>query len=119
MLPIPFNRENTVNCRILLAALAAALLPALACAQGADRLKRIKDTRTIAIAHRTDALPFSYLDDSKQPTGYSIELCKRVVTLIEQQTGAQGLKIKWVPVTTANRFDAVAKGDADMECGSS
>jgi len=119
MLPVPFNRENTVNRRILLAALVAALLPALAVAQGTDRLKRIKDTKTIAIAHRTDALPFSYLDESKQPTGYTVELCKRVVTLLEQQIGVQGLKIKWVPVTTQNRFDAVAKGDADMECGSS
>jgi len=119
MLPVPFNRENTVNRRILLAALVAALLPALAVAQGTDRLKRIKETRTIAIAHRTDALPFSYLDESKQPTGYTVELCKRVVTLLEQQIGVQGLKIKWVPVTTQNRFDAVAKGDADMECGSS
>jgi len=119
MLPVPFNRENTVNRRILLAALVAALLPALAVAQGTDRLKRIKETKTIAIAHRTDALPFSYLDESKQPTGYTVELCKRVVTLLEQQIGVQGLKIKWVPVTTQNRFDAVAKGDADMECGSS
>ena len=120
MLPVPFHREKSVNRRILLAALVAALLPALAFAQGTDgRLKRIKDTKTIAIAHRTDALPFSFLDESKQPTGYSIELCKRVVTLLEQQIGAQGLKIKWVPVTTQNRFDAVAKGDADMECGSS
>jgi len=108
-----------VNRRILLAALVAALLPALAVAQGTDRLKRIKETKTIAIAHRTDALPFSYLDESKQPTGYTVELCKRVVTLLEQQIGVQGLKIKWVPVTTQNRFDAVAKGDADMECGSS
>jgi len=119
MLPVPFNRENTVNRRILLAALVAALLPALAVAQGTDRLKRIKETKTIAIAHRTDALPFSYLDESKQPTGYTVELCKRVVTLLEQQIGVPGLKIKWVPVTTQNRFDAVAKGDADMECGSS
>src|SRR4029078_2559716 len=58
-------------------------------------------------------------DESKQPTGYTVELCKRVVTLLEQQIGVQGLKIKWVPVTTQSRFDAVAKGDADMECGSS
>jgi len=29
------------------------------------------------------------------------------------------LKIEWVEVTTQNRFDMVAQGKADMECGSS
>lgn len=105
--------------RTLLAALVLAIAPALAAAQTADRIKRIKDTRTIALAHRTDAAPFSFLDDQKRPVGYSVDLCKRVVSQLEQQLGVQGLQIKWVPVTTQNRFDAVAKGDADMECGSS
>jgi ABC-type amino acid transport substrate-binding protein len=118
MLPVPFHRENTVNRRILLAALVAALLPALAAAQGTDRLKRIKDTRTIAVAHRTDALPFAFLDEQKQPTGYSVELCKRVVTLLGQQIGTP-LQIRWIPVTTNDRFAVVANGSADMECGAS
>jgi len=108
-----------VNSRTLLAALVLALAPALAAAQPADRLKRIKDTKTIAVAHRTDAAPFSFLDEQKKPVGYSVDLCKRVVAQMEQQLGVQGLQIKWVPVTTQSRFDAVAKGDADMECGSS
>jgi len=109
-----------VNPRYLLSALLAALLPALVAAQGLEgRLKKIKDSKTVAIAHRTDALPFAFLDDSKQPTGYSVELCKRVVAQMDQQMGSPGLRIKWVPVTTQNRFDVVARGEADMECGSS
>jgi ABC-type amino acid transport substrate-binding protein len=120
MLPVPIQRENTVNRRYLLPALLVALVPALAFAQGLEgRLKRIKDTKTIAIAHRTDALPFAFVDESKQPTGYSVELCKRVVNMMDQHLGTGGLKIKWVPVTAQNRFDVVAKGEADMECGSS
>ena len=104
--------------RTLLAALVLALAPALASAQPADRVKRIKDTRTIAVAHRTDAAPFSFLDDQKKPVGYSIDLCKRVISQLETQLGVPGLQVKWVPVTTQTRFEAVAKGDADMECGS-
>ena len=105
--------------RTLLAALVLALAPALASAQPADRVKRIKDTRTIAVAHRTDAAPFSFLDDQKKPVGYTIDLCKRVISQLETQLGVPGLQVKWVPVTTQTRFEAVAKGDADMECGSS
>jgi glutamate/aspartate transport system substrate-binding protein len=106
--------------RSLLVAFALALLPAIAHGQpAADRLKRIKETKTVAVAHRTDAAPFSFLDEQKRPTGYSVDLCKRVVGQLEQQLGVPGLQIKWVAVSTQNRFDAVAKGEADMECGAS
>jgi glutamate/aspartate transport system substrate-binding protein len=83
------------------------------------RLKKIAATKTITIAYRADATPFSFTDASKQVGGYSIDLCKRVANLIESQIKVQGLQVKWHPVTTQTRFDAVAKGQADMECGSS
>lgn len=83
------------------------------------RLKRIADTRTIAIAYRADAIPFSFANRDGQPDGYSIDLCKRVVNSIERQLKVQPLKIEWVPVTVQTRFEAVAKGRADLECGSS
>ncbi len=109
-----------MNSRHLLAAFALALAPALATAQPLEgRLKKIKESKTIAIAHRTDAAPFSFVDDKKQPVGYSVDLCKRVVGAIGEQIGVPDLKIKWVAATTQNRFDVVAKGEADMECGSS
>ena len=83
------------------------------------RLKRIADTKTIAIGYRADAVPFSFSDGKSPPEGFSIDLCKRVVNSIERQLKIQGLKINWVPVTVQSRFEAVAKGRADMECGSS
>jgi len=89
-------------------------------AQAPDgRLKKIAQTKTIAIAYRTDAMPFAFADDRNQIDGFSIDLCKRVVNSIERQLDIKGLQIKWVPVTTQSRFEAVAKGSADMECGSS
>ncbi len=109
--------------KLLAAGLAALLLlPTASLAQSAPaldgRLKKIRDTQSIAIAYRTDAAPFSF-EDNKQVVGYSIDLCRRVVGAIERQLGVSELKIRWVPVTVQNRFDAVAKGQADMECGSS
>lgn len=106
--------------RRLLAVLALALAPALALAQPLDgRLKKIKETKTITLAHRTDAAPFAFVNEKKEPIGYSVDLCKRVANAIGEQIGVPDLKIKWVAVTTANRFDAIAKGEADIECGSS
>ena len=105
--------------RAALLCLALMLAPALADAASKDALTRIKETKTVKIAYRSDSLPFSFLDDSKQPAGYSIDLCRRIVASIGGQVGVSGIQIKWVPVTLDNRFDTVAKGQADIECGSS
>jgi ABC-type amino acid transport substrate-binding protein len=99
---------------------ALCLVPALALAQGTPiegRLKKIRDTKTITVAYRTDALPFSFEDADKKPAGYTVDLCRSVVGVIERQIGAAPLNVKWLPVTTQNRLSAVASGDADMECG--
>jgi glutamate/aspartate transport system substrate-binding protein len=109
--------------RLSAAFAALALLPALVFAQSAPpldgRLKKIRDSQSIAVAYRADAIPFSFEDSSKQATGYTVDLCRRVVGAIEQQLGLKELRIRWVPVTLQNRFEAVAKGEADLECGAS
>jgi ABC-type amino acid transport substrate-binding protein len=101
----------------------AGIEPASAQGQGAQapadsRMKRIADTKTVKIAYRAAAAPFSFLDPNKQPVGYTIDLCKGVVESMGRALGGE-LKIEWVQVTTQNRFEAVASGQADMECGSS
>lgn len=106
--------------RMTLSFLATIFAISTVSAQALDgRLKRIADTKTITIAHRTDAAPFSFVDANKEITGYTIDLCKRIVASLERQIGVTGLKVRYVPVTTATRFDTVAKGQADMECGAS
>jgi glutamate/aspartate transport system substrate-binding protein len=108
--------------RFAAALVALCLLPGLAPAQSSaaldGRLKKIRDAQTINVAWRTDSAPFSYEDPAKQPTGYTIELCKRVVGAIEKQLGLSGLKTNWVPVTVDTRFEGLVKGEVDMECGS-
>jgi glutamate/aspartate transport system substrate-binding protein len=89
-------------------------------AQALDgHLKKIAAAKTITVAYRTDAVPFSFSAPDKSPDGYSIDICKRVVDSIQHQINAPELRIKWVPVTLQTRFDAVANGTADMECGAS
>ena len=109
--------------RLHTAVAALCLAPALALAQMASapfegRLKKIHDTKTINVAYRTDAVPFSFEDAEKKPTGYTVDLCRSVIGVIEKQVGVVPLQIKWVPVTTQSRLSAVASGQADMECGS-
>ena len=81
-------------------------------------LRKISDSKTVTIAYRTDALPFSYEGEGKQPAGYTVELCKRIAASLERQLKVQPLKIKWVPATSQNRMELVRLRQADMECGS-
>jgi ABC-type amino acid transport substrate-binding protein len=109
--------------RILQPLLAAlCLAPALVFAQASSlplegRLKKIADTKTITLAYRADALPFSFEDGEKRPAGYMVDLCRSVVASIERQLGGAPLQVKWTPVTVQTRFSAVASGQADLECG--
>ena len=94
-------------------------VPALPRAQPVDgTLMKIRDSKTVTIAYRTDALPFSYQGEGKQPAGYTVELCKRIASSLERQLKVQPLQVKWVPATSQNRLDLVRKRQADMECGS-
>ena len=103
--------------RRLVAVVAVLAVPVLARAAELDgALKRIRDTRTVRIAYRTDALPFSY-EDNKQPVGYTVDLCKQVVASLEQQLKVQPIAVKWIAATSQNRIELVRKGEADMECG--
>jgi glutamate/aspartate transport system substrate-binding protein len=97
---------------------------AMACAGGAasaqtmeGRLKQISETKVVKLAYRSDSNPFSFKNAQGQPDGYTVDLCKFIVHSLELQLNAK-LATTWVPVDTQSRFDAVATGLADMECGS-
>ena len=100
----------------LLLALLGLLLACGAQAQTADTLKKIRDSKTITLGFRTDSPPFSFTGPDGQPAGYTVDLCKRVAASIERTLGGS-LAVKWVPVTSANRFDQVTSGAIDLECG--
>jgi len=94
-----------------------AVLPAVSSAQATDKaLQRIRERKAVNIAYRTDAAPFSS-EVGGQPSGYSVDLCKRVAASLEQQLKIQPLAVKWVPANVQTRLDLVRKGQVDMECG--
>lgn len=106
-----------MNIRWLLAAVTAAVVAVPAFAQPAGTLKKIADARSIALGFRLDAAPFSFRGSNGEPTGYSVDLCRRVVAAVERALNVTGLEVKWVPVTPENRIPAVTSGAVDLECG--
>ena len=95
------------------------LVPASASAQDLQgTLKKIKDSGTIVMGYREQSLPFAFRGDDGKPTGYSVDLCQRIATGIQQQLKLAKLDVKWVPVTPENRITSVVNGTIDLECGS-
>jgi len=80
-------------------------------------LAKASASGAVAIAYREASVPFSYLSPRGEPMGYSIALCRKLVEAIGHTVG-RPLEIKWVPVTSESRIDAIVAGKADLECGS-
>jgi ABC-type amino acid transport substrate-binding protein len=82
----------------------------------ADTLARIKQDRTIRIAYREDASPFSYKDNLGEPAGFMIDLCKAVAENLTRQLALPSLRVAYVPVTAGDRFEAIQQHKADLLC---
>ncbi|MCD6224592.1 MAG: amino acid ABC transporter substrate-binding protein [Deltaproteobacteria bacterium] len=80
-------------------------------------LQQIKKSGQIRIGYRVSEPPMSFLDKDGNPTGYSIDLCKCIVTEVENKIGAD-VKVEYVPVTSKGRFKALVNNKIDILCGS-
>ena len=104
--------------------LLAALLPATgAVAQTASEglsptLANIKKNGTVRLGYRESSPPFSFLDHSNRPIGYSLELCEAIVEEIATEVDNADLKVEYVKVTSDDRIQAVLDNKIDLECGS-
>src|SRR5262244_3508847 len=81
-------------------------------------LARIKKTGTVRLGYRDASIPFSYLDRSGRPIGYSIDICGAIVDEIARTLDRDDLKIDYIKVTSETRLAAVVDGLVDLECGS-
>jgi ABC-type amino acid transport substrate-binding protein len=100
-------------------ATAAALLALLPCssllAQGT--LERIAKRNEFRIGYNPDMRPLSYVENG-EAAGYSVDICRRIAAAVKERLKLPDMKVTYVPVSLDERFDAVAKGNVDIECGS-
>ncbi|MFC1827159.1 amino acid ABC transporter substrate-binding protein [Thermodesulfobacteriota bacterium] len=102
---------------ILAAILLVAFLTAPLSAQElTGTLLQIQKSGKIKIGFRQSQPPMSFLDKDGTPAGYSIDLCKDIVTGIKKKIGGD-VDIEYVPVTAVERFDALNDNKIDILCG--
>ena len=104
------------------ACLTAAVATALATTGQAQdlggTLKKVRDAGAITIGHREASQPFSYLDSNKQPVGYAIDLCLKVVEEVRATLKKPDVAVKYAMVNAQTRIPMVVDGSVDLECGS-
>jgi glutamate/aspartate transport system substrate-binding protein len=81
-------------------------------------LLRVKQTGVVRVGYRDASIPFSFLDRSGHPIGYSIDICNAIVEEIGRTLDRDDLKVDFVKVTSETRLQAVVDGVIDLECGS-
>jgi len=82
-------------------------------------LKAIEARKAIVIGYPKDAYPMAFEGENGIAQGYSIDLCRRIAEEVGATLKMERIEVRYMPVTLASRFDDVAGGKVDIECGTS
>ncbi|HCE93715.1 MAG: ABC transporter substrate-binding protein [Burkholderiales bacterium GWA2_64_37] len=80
-------------------------------------LQRIQSSGVVVIGHRESSMPMSYVAHGT-PMGYSVDVCLQVAQALGRHLKLRETKVAYRLVTSSSRFDAIEKGEVDLECGS-
>jgi ABC-type amino acid transport substrate-binding protein len=93
------NQRGVTAAAVVAAVISIADLSAGSASAGV--VDRISQDKTIRIAYREDAPPFSYKDKIGEPVGFMVDLCREVAKKLAQQLSLASLSVIYVPVTAA------------------
>ena len=111
-------KQNSYAALVLFGAGLFFCSPSLLAKESEGTLDKIARTGELLIGYRTDASPLSYENADGQPSGYSVDLCRRIAAGVKAHLGKEDIETKFVPITSEERLSAVVNGKIDIECGS-
>jgi glutamate/aspartate transport system substrate-binding protein len=80
-------------------------------------LAKVKELGSITVGHREASIPFSYLDDKRQPVGFAVDICAKIVDAVKRELKLDKLEVRYQLVTASTRIPLLANGTIDLECG--
>lgn len=92
-------------------------LAAASAAQWTQTLKRIDESGEMNLGFRQDQAPLSFDRGGGEAAGYSVELCTHIASMVLKTLGKEGIRVNFVPVTAASRFEDIQSGKIDILCG--
>lgn len=102
---------------VLSAALLSLPWAAATAAEWTQTLERIDASGEMNLGYRQDQSPLSFDRGNGEAAGYSVELCKYIASMAVEALGRTSIQVNYVPVTAANRFEAIQSGKIDILCG--
>lgn len=103
---------------MLVALISMLVVSGTSLAETTPTLEKIKKSEIIHVGYREAEPPMSFLSKDKQPVGYSIDLCTLIVQEVKKELKNPNIAVKYVPVTSSNRFKALEDNSIDILCGS-
>jgi|GEM_PF-238591 len=91
---------------------------AAAGAQAGGVLGEIASTGVFRVGLRTDVRPFAYVDELGRPAGFCVDMALLLTAKLSEYAG-RPVEMQAVPITSTNRLDKVASGEAMIEMGAS
>jgi len=88
-------------------------------AGGSSTVERIRSAGKITLGYYAEARPLSFRNNTGDPDGYGVALCKLVVADLQKTLNVPSLATQFVGVAGDDRFAAVKDGRIDLLCGPS
>lgn len=107
-------------CFALFYVAAIVLLPGVYTAAHAAEgtLDKIEKSGEFVIGYRADASPLSYENADGLPSGYSVDICRRIAAAVNAHFPDKEIKTRFKRISADERLSAVIDGEIDIECGS-
>jgi len=116
VVPVKRPARRSALCTLALAALLGMGLQPVA-ARAETVVERAARTGVITLGGRTDADPYSFLDDKQEVVGLSIDVANRIAAEVGAYLG-RPVKILFQPSTDSSQlFSQVSRGEVDLACG--
>jgi ABC-type amino acid transport substrate-binding protein len=111
--------KHSSHTLVLLLVLSLAIPGANLFAQESEgTLEKIARTGEFLVGYRADSSPLSYENSDGEPSGYSVDLCRRIAAGVKAHLGDNDIETKFVRISSEERLSAVIDGKIDIECGS-
>lgn len=81
-------------------------------------LDKIGKSGEFVIGYRADSSPLAYENSNGEPSGYAVDICRRVAASVNAHFPDKNIETKFVKISADERISAVVDGDVDIECGS-
>jgi len=113
--------KSTGSRWLWLAGCSVAMLCAVVCGSAGTmggELDRIAETGMFRLGLRNDVRPFAYVDEDGRPVGFCVDMAQLLALKLSEYAD-RTIDTVIVPITSTDRLERVASGDAAIEMGAS